>query len=261
MITAVIKAKNEAGQIADAIRSAKSLSDEIIVVDDSSSDNTAELARALGARVVCGRDHRGSIDLLDRQGFELVESGWILRMDADERLTPELVICLRRVAEGSAYSAVSYARLNYMFGAGVRHGGWFRPHQLGFFRADAWDRSWTAEMHTQVPVTGKVLTIAPRTAYMEHFDYESIDEFVHRTLSRYAAAEAREMYVQGVRFKRRHLLISPIVRILGRYFVRGGFLDGRRGLVLAALLGAYDVSRWSMLWELEKNGGHNGHED
>lgn len=253
MITAVIKAKNEANRIVDAVNSAQELADRVIVVDDSSSDDTAALARLHGAVVVQGISHFGSIDLLDRQGFEMVQEGWILRMDADERLTSELIKSLRAAAEDSSVSGVMYARLNYMFGSGVRHGGWFEPHQLGFFRAAAWERSWGAEMHTQVPVSGRVITVPSHVAFMEHHDYENVSQFVERTLSRYAAAEAREMFEQGVRFKLRYLLVSPFIRVWGRYFVRKGFLDGRRGLVLAALLGAYDISRWSMLWELEKD--------
>lgn len=254
MITAVIKAKNESDRIADAVRSAQRIADRVLVVDDSSSDDTAELARLMGADVVHGRPHQGSIDLLDRQGFEMVQDGWILRMDADERLTPELVERLRAAADDASVCGVKYARLNFMFGAGVRHGGWFEPHQLGFFRANAWDRSWGAEMHSQVPVAGNVITLPSSVAFMEHYDYDNIAQFVDRTLSRYARAEANEMFAQGVRFKPRYLLISPFVRIWGRYFLRKGFKDGRRGLVLAALLGAYDIARWSMLWELEK--GH-----
>lgn len=255
MITAVIKAKNEADRIAAAILSARLVADIVLVIDDASSDNTVAIAESTGARVIAGVPHHGSIDLLDRQGFEEVREGWILRMDADERVTPELARRLRAISGDEEASGARYARLNYMFGGGARHGGWFDPHQLGFFRFDAWDRTWGAEMHTQVPVFGQIHTVLPSDAFMEHFDYENIGQFVDRTLLRYASAEAAEMFARGVRFRKRKLLIGPFLRLWGRYVVRNGYRDGHRGLVLAALLGAYDIVRWSMLWELEKNNG------
>jgi glycosyltransferase involved in cell wall biosynthesis len=253
-ITAVIKARNEAAQIAMAIESALSLADEVIVVDDRSTDDTAAIAADLGARVLAGLEHHGRIDLLDRQGFGAVSTGWILRMDADERLTPALAAELRRATLLPNAVAVSYARLNHMFGDVVRHGGWFDPHQRGFFRADSWQRDWDGGIHSQVPLRtgGDSLVIDPDLAWMIHLDYSNIDTFIERTLRRYAAAEAAELAASGARFSRRRILIDPFIRTWGRYFIRRGYRDGDRGLVLAGLLGAYDLARWSLVWELQE---------
>lgn len=253
MITTIIKARNEARQIEETVASAFVLSDTVIVVDDCSTDSTAAIAEESGARVIRGEPHGGRIDLLDRQGFLEVSEGWILRMDADERLTPALVNALRTISREDSCVAVSYARLNYMFGQGVRHGGWFAAHQRGFFRASAWDRSWDGRIHSQVPVHGSIRTVDPAEAWMVHLDYEDIDTFVERTLRNYAAAEAKELSESGVKFSKRRILVDPFVRTWGRYFIRAGFRDGQRGLVLAGLLGAYDIMRWSLLWEIQKD--------
>lgn len=93
-ITAVIKAKNEAHQIADCIRSLESFATEIIVVDDHSTDNTKEIAEKLGARFILAKSKGRLINELDKIGFLAAASDWILRLDADERMTPGLSECL-----------------------------------------------------------------------------------------------------------------------------------------------------------------------
>ncbi|MGW3742123.1 glycosyltransferase family 2 protein [Streptomyces sp. NPDC005146] len=253
-ITAVIKAKNEAAQIQDAIASARLLASDVLVVDDHSTDATASLAAEAGAEVVRGEPHHGSIDLLDKQGFALVRSGWILRMDADERLTPTLARHLRWVTDDpSDLSGAKYARRYWMFGAPISSGGWLRPVQLGLFRADRWDSDWTAALHSQVPVAGRIATVDPRGgAWMEHYDYANVAEFATRSLMKYAAADAAQRYSRGERFRARTMIWSPFRKVVGRLVLRHGYRDGARGCVLAALLAAYDISVYAHLWDLER---------
>lgn len=88
-VTAVIVAHNEEEKIVEAINSARTLANKVIVIDDRSSDNTSRIATDLGASVVPAlKENYANPELLFRQGFLIVETGWVLRMDADERLTP-----------------------------------------------------------------------------------------------------------------------------------------------------------------------------
>lgn len=249
-VTAVIKAKNESHQIEDAIRSAYLLADRVLVVDDSSSDDTAALARACGATVLMGLEHNGHIDLLDRQGFSAVKSGWILRMDADERMTPELAAEAREIIELGNIAGIRYARLHVMFGAPVYFGGWFEPFQLGIFRSDSWDKNWTAATHSQVPVFGEIRTVNPKVASSVHFDYDNIPQFVERSLLRYAEIDAASRFNAGQRFKLLDLLLQPWMKFFGRLIIRQGFRDGHRGLVLAALLASYQICVACNMWYL-----------
>ncbi len=249
-ITTVIKAKNEESQIAEAIRSAFYISDVVIVVDDDSSDRTADIAIEHGAQVLKGCFHGGEIDKLDYLGFSQVKSGWILRMDADERITQELAGALLKVVQDGRYSGARFARLHVMFGEPVFGGGWFRPFQLAFFRSDSWDRSWKAGLHSQVPVKGKIQTIRPDIAHSIHFDYRTIEEFTLRSLLGYAKVDAYQKFADGERFSKSNLLCKPWTKFFGRFFIRGGYKDGNRGLVLAALLAAYEISVACFLWQL-----------
>ncbi|MCC7259713.1 MAG: glycosyltransferase family 2 protein [Alphaproteobacteria bacterium] len=252
-ITAVIKARNEARQIGDCIASLNGFATHILVVDDASTDDTAARAQAAGATVIPAQSQAGRIDELDRLGFTQVDEGWILRLDADERMTPTLAEKLKAIAANDNAHGVWFARMNILFGGWVRHGGWFLPNQLRFFRADAWDKNWDCAPHSHPQVTGAVLTLPAREEYATlHLNYDSIPQFVERTLLRYARLEAETRYAHGERFSAWKLLGRPLRRFCGRYIIRQGFRDGARGLILAGLLAAYDFLIAANLWDLAR---------
>jgi glycosyltransferase involved in cell wall biosynthesis len=252
-ITAIIKAKNEAHQICECLNSVKDFADEVIVIDDQSTDKTAALARDLGAIVITVPDRDQPLDILDRIGFLNATGDWLLRLDADERVTPSLARELRKTATDNRCVGVRFARKNMMFGGWARHGGWFKSDQLRFFRADAWDREWNLDLHSQVPVGGPIITLPAREDLATiHWDYNHISQFVNRGLINYAQAEALERHNSGSRFSSLRFVLKPIHRFLGRYIVRGGWRDGVRGLILAALLAAYDLCIEAYLWDIER---------
>ncbi|MBN1258073.1 MAG: glycosyltransferase family 2 protein [Planctomycetes bacterium] len=255
-ITLVIKARNEAGQILDCIESARCLADEIILVDDASDDHTVQLAEQAGARAISARSRDGMVDELDRIGFEAASGEWILRLDADERLTPSLAAKLRELAVTGQYDGISFARKNIMFGRWVRHGGWFKNDQTRFFRSSAWDRGWTCEPHLQPEIKGKVLRLPLREEYATiHYDYDSIAEFIQRTLLGYARTEALLAFRKNRQPSALRIVGKPLKRFLGRYFLRQGFRDGWRGFILAALLAGYDLCIESFLWDFHRREG------
>lgn len=255
LVSAVIKARNEAHQIAECITTLRGLADEVIVVDDRSSDETAAFARECGARVVLGRPHAGVINRLDVQGFLEASGTYLLRLDADERLTPGLASRLRTIAEEGRFAGARYARRYYFFGGWLDHGGWFRSQQLGFFRSDAWDRDWNCDIHSQVPVTGPIVEVPATTSTcMLHYDYFSIEEFSRRSLQTYARLEAAERIRVEPAFSAARMAKRALRRSAGRYFLRRGYRDGSRGAVVAGLLGAYEVCVEAYAWELRRNG-------
>jgi glycosyltransferase involved in cell wall biosynthesis len=227
---------------------------EIIVVNDMSSDDTAEIATASGAKIINAESKNGMIDVLDKIGFESVKGGWILRMDADERMIPTLAQALKEVTKSDRYTGVCFARKQIIFGEWVRNGGWFKNDQLRFFRADSWDSNWHCEIpHSQVPIKGPILVLPLQECYATiHYDYNTIDEFIQRTLKNYAMSEAYVALANGRRFSALRMIFKPIKRFMGRYFIRKGFRDGTRGLILAGLLAAYDFCIEANLWDLQR---------
>lgn len=253
-ISVVIKARNEERRIAACIGSVRGWADEILLVDDGSTDATAAIAQAEGARILPARSRERMINELDYIGFEHATGSWILRMDADEHMTPTLADALRNAAEGGKVNGVRFARKNILFGAWVRWGGWFKNDQLRFFRADAWDRTWAWEdIHSQVPVPEPILTLPLKADFATiHDDYDSVRHFVLRSLDAYAYHEALVAHRRGRAPSAGRMLLRPCKRFLGRYLLRQGFRDGWRGLVVAMLLGMYDACIEAHLWDLHR---------
>lgn len=255
-ISVVIKARNEEHRIAACIQSVRGWAEEILVVDDGSTDATAAVAEAEGARVLPARSRERMINELDYIGFQHATGAWILRMDADEHMTPTLGDALRAAAGEGRVNGVRFARRNILFGEWVRWGGWFKNDQLRFFRADAWDRTWAWEdIHSQVPVPEPILTLPLKPAFATiHHDYDSIRQFVSRSLDAYAYHEALVAHRRERAPSALRMLLRPCKRFFGRYLLRQGFRDGWRGLLLAMLLGMYDACIEMHLWDLHRQG-------
>lgn len=258
-VSAIIKAKNESHQIGACIHSLDGLADEVIVVDDRSSDGTSALALAAGAIVIAGCSRDGHINALDRLGFDTATGQWLLRLDADERMTPTLASELKRHAKHGSIDGVRFARQNIMFGAWARYGGWFKADQLRFFRRSSWDKSetgWEQSLHDHPTVRGNIVSLPEVADYATvHYDYDSVPEFASRSLEKYARTDAHVRYQLGFRFSAIRLVWRFPRTFLGRYLLRRGFKDGRRGLVLAALLAMYDCMIEINLWDLDRPQG------
>ena len=252
LITAVISVKNEAHQILSCIESVKQLVDHIIIVDDQSSDNTVQLCVDNGCDVVSGVDS-GNVELLNKQGFKLVKTGWILRIDADERITPKLAVELHRLSTDASISAISFARKNEMFGRLIEYGGWFEATQLRFFRADKWNQNWSGFIHTHPKINGKIVAIDKHNFHSIHLDYQNIRQFVQRSFHRYAFIEAKMLVKQGDKPSIVNMLYRPLKKSFGKYFIRRGFMDGKHGLVLALLLGVYELLIQLYIWDSYNN--------
>jgi (heptosyl)LPS beta-1,4-glucosyltransferase len=249
MITVVAKCKNEEKNIASMLTSIIDFADSVVIVDDFSTDRTAEIAISFGAKIIQAIPHDGQIDLLDKQGFKEVEHGWILRMDADERLTPELAKELKRLQNLDFHDGVKFARSNILFGKALRYGGWFESNRMGFFKTSSWDRSWDCKMHSQVPVNGEIYEISKYDAFMVHEDYSSVGQFIERTLLRYSATESEERKVD-IRFMQ--IFTKPLKKFLGKYFIRKGYKDGIHGLIIAILLSIYEILIILQVWDKKR---------
>lgn len=256
-ITAVIKARNEAGQLKECLASLDGFATEIIIVDDNSTDGTPELAGLLGAKVVRVAD-RGErpLEWLDQHGILAASGEWIVQMDADERMTPSLATRLKSVAASRLYQGVRYARKNFIWGAWIRHGGWFVADQLRFFRKAAFDTEWDAGIHTQPAIKGAILTLPTEEAFATlHYDYDTVEQFVRRTLLGYTKTEALMHFGRGRRCSLLKLVLRPPIVFFGRYLVRQGYKDGVRGIALAVFLAIYAFLVELHLWDLERREG------
>ena len=223
--------------------------DEVFVLDSGSTDRTRERALAMGARVEVQPflGHRRQ----KQRAAELAEHDWILSLDSDECLSAALrdeLEALVRAAVPADVSAVSMPRQNRYLGRVMRHGMFWPDRKVRLF--DRRRASWGGtDPHDRVEVAaGRVLAL---DGAIEHDSYRSFDE--HRaTVDRFAAIAARAMAEEG----RRASLFDPWLRAGAAFLkgavLKGGVLDGWRGLVAAAMSARYDRKKYALLRGLQR---------
>jgi glycosyltransferase involved in cell wall biosynthesis len=220
------------------------------VVDAESADKTAALAREFTHRVWV----RPWPGFAAQKNFALEQAtgDWILSLDADERVTPELADRIRRiVADDGPADGYSIPRRNLFWGAWVRHGGLYPDYQLRLFRRGA-GRFVEDAVHESVRVAGDVGTLAEP---LVHASYRDLEDFVQRS-NRYSTLAARDVIRRGSRVGLLALIFRPLARFLSMYIVQRGFLDGWRGLVV--LYADYVFLRTAKVWEARRAPGPHG---
>ena len=247
-ISVVIIAFNEEKRLEPALKSVEGVASEIVVVDAHSTDETVKLARRYGAKVF----ERKWTNFADQKNFANAQAAgpWILSLDADERLSPQLrgeLLDLRRTEPDGA--GFSMPRQVYYLGRWIRHSGWYPDRKVRLFRKDraAWEGDY---VHERLVLRGSVRGLR---GPIHHFTYDSISAHVAR-INTFSALGAQKLYARGKKGRFIHLLVLPAARFLKSYFLKLGILDGFPGLVIAALNGYAVFLRYAKLREIWKKG-------
>ena len=243
-LSVVIITLNEERNLAGCLDSV-SWADEKVVVDSGSSDGTVALAQQHGARVLT----RAFTNYADQKSFALAQATgeWILSLDADERVTPELAAEMRQAiaAPGDA-SAFSILRLDRLLGRWVRHGQGQSQYKLRLIRRG--QGQWQGTVHEVLVASGPVRRLR---APLLHYARDTVSDIVRKT-DRYTTIEAETLHAAAVRPSLWKMLLYPPGLCLYLYVVRLGFLDGAQGLVLAMLTAYYTFLKRAKLWELSR---------
>ena len=252
-LSVLLLAKNEEQNIEDCIRSV-SFADEIIVIDDFSTDRTAELARSLGARVV-QRALAG--DWGAQQTFAIQEAthDWIYFLDADERVSPRLAEHIKSiVAADDRRYAYANARLSYYFEQPLHHGGWFPDYVVRLLpRAGT---SVTGLVHPKIWHSCQEVKL-PREEYLVHYPYRDWTHYLGK-LNTYTTLAAQKSYNAGRRANLADMILHPVWASFRMYFLKRGFLDGRIGFILAVFHYFYTMAKYVKLYYLDKTNRHTG---
>jgi glycosyltransferase involved in cell wall biosynthesis len=239
MLSLAIIAKDEADRIAACIASVPQAG-EVIVLDSGSSDATAEVAAAAGARVI-RTDWPGHVAQKNRALAE-ARGDWVLSLDADERLSDE---ARRAIGDAMASDAAgaSFPRCSHWLGRPIRHGRWYPDRKLRLVRAGR--GRWVGDdPHDRLVVDGHVARL---TGDILHFPYRDLDEHL-RTMHRYGAISAQSLARRGVAAHWYDVALRPPAHFLDAYLLRRGFLDGLPGLVLAGLGASHVLAKWGRLY-------------
>ncbi len=239
-LTVVVAAKDEAANLAACIESIRWAS-EIIVVEDGSSDDTVLIAEKAGAAVV--KNPFETIGLQRNAAIASARSEWILVVDADERGSPELAREVGEVISAPRFDAYRVPRRNFFLGKEVRHGGWASDRPVRLFRSRI--RYNDSRVHEHVEVDGEVGELA---SPLGHEPYRSIDSWLEK-LGRYSEWWAQDRYDRGKRVGILSVVSRPSLRFLTMYIVRGGWMDGARGILLAAMASVSVFMKYARLWE------------
>ena len=236
--------RDAAGQLADCLASV-AFADEIVVVDSGSTDDTVELARSRGARVL--RHEWLGFGPQKQFAVEAASHDWVLCVDADERVSPGLRQQI--VSELNAPRGFVYAipRRNRFLGRWLRHGEGYPDWSVRLFhRAHA---RWGSE-----PVHEKVVSRSPvlkLSGDLLHDSAETLEKYLDKQ-NRYTSLQAEAMHAAGRRANALQLTISPFLRFFKYYVLRLGFLDGVPGLVHIAIGCMNSFNKYAKLKALER---------
>ncbi|MCD0502066.1 glycosyltransferase family 2 protein [Bordetella petrii] len=239
-LSVIIIAKNEAAHILGCLESV-AFADEFIVVDSGSTDNTVELARDFGAQVHVTADWPGFGPQKNR-ALDLATGDWILSIDADERVPPELADEIRAALAAPRADAYEIARLSDFCGRLIRHSGWWPDYVLRLFKRGT-ARFTDAAVHERVVPQGQVLRL---NGHFLHYPYPNLDALINK-VNRYSSDAAAMMHARGKRATVFSALGHGFWTFVRIYLIRRGFLDGRHGLVLAVTAAAGSFFRYAKL--------------
>jgi glycosyltransferase involved in cell wall biosynthesis len=241
LVSVTIITRDEGANI-DACLASVAWADEVLVVDCGSTDRTVEIARGRGARVIV-KDWPG---YGAQKNFAAAEAAndWILSVDADERVTPELEGEIRAtLAANPAGAGFRVPRVTWHLGRWIRTTDWYPDYQLRLYdrRRARWKER---RVHESVTADGPVGQLKHD---LQHYAYRDITHH-HETMDRYTTLAAEDMYASGRRAGFVDLALHPPAAFLRNYVLRRGFTDGMPGLIISAMNAHYVFLKFAKLW-------------
>ncbi|RYU84409.1 glycosyltransferase family 2 protein [Hymenobacter persicinus] len=241
-LSAVIITFNEEANIGRCLTALAGVADEVLVVDSFSTDQTVEICRQHGARVI----HHAFEGYVEQKNFATAAArhDHVLQLDADEVLTDELRRSIEQAKNHWQHAGYTLARLTNYCGTWVRHGGWYPDRKLRLYdrRLGRWEGLLLHERYELAP--GQ--TVGALAGDLLHYSYHSVEQHVSQ-LNRFTSIAAAELALRG---KRRvtvfHLLLKPLWKFVHGYFFRLGLLDGFAGLCIAG------ISAWGVFLKFAK---------
>lgn len=246
-ISALIIARNEAGNIERAVKSLEGMA-EVIVIDSGSSDGTAEIAGRSGARVY-STDWPGYAEQRKR-ALEKASGDWCLFLDADEELDSDLQRIIKSIEPETGVSGYYLRRSNHFLGRRLKHGRWANDWQLRLFlKKDAEIKK--SQVHEGVMVKNRTERLMGGNII--HHTSPTLARHLEK-MNLYTTLEASQKGQQGNKFSLGKMLFSPSVEFWKQYLFQGGFRDGLPGLAVASLSALYKVLVMAKMFEAGQTG-------
>jgi glycosyltransferase involved in cell wall biosynthesis len=244
MISAVILTKNEEENI---LRCLQSLSwcDELIVVDDNSTDKTIEIAKKKGAKVY-SRLLKNDFSAQRNFGLDKAKNDWVLFIDADEKVTSALwyEIMSHTNNPTNEYAGFYIKRIDTMWHKELKHGETGKIKLLRLAKKQS--GKWQNNVHEVWKVNGKTLTL---NNSMLHYPHPSVGTFL-KEINLYTDLRSEELYKKKKQVNWWSIIFYPKAKFIHNYILRAGFLDGLPGLVFALMMSFHSFLVRAKLWLL-----------
>ncbi|MFO7573698.1 MAG: glycosyltransferase family 2 protein [Bacteroidales bacterium] len=226
MLSTVIITLNEALNIERAILSVRGISDDIVVVDSGSTDDTAGICRRLGARVIV-RPWEGYSATKNYANTQAANP-WILSLDADEALSTELKESIQKHVKGELpmNRVFSFNRLTSYCGKWIHHSGWYPDRKIRIWHRDF--GQWEGMIHEALAFRGKPEVVHLRGDLL-HYSFHTREEYL-KQMDNFTTLAAESLFKSGKRAGYPKIILAPVIRFLRDYLIRGGYRDGRAGL-------------------------------
>ncbi len=216
--------------------------DEVVVADSESTDNTVKIAQQYPVKVV--PILRTNFSEMRNAGLKQLSGDWVLLIDADERVTPELANEIQRVLADSPKEVGFYMTMHHYFlGKWIKHCGWHPRYKLRLYKRTE-NSFYKGLVHESLNIQGEIGYLKN---HIDHFSYTSIEQFVNKT-NLYTTLAAQEALNKGRRVNLFKIVFRPIRHFLKTYLFRLGFLDGVHGLILCVLQSYYVFLRTVKTW-------------
>ncbi|MBU3824297.1 MAG: glycosyltransferase family 2 protein [Candidatus Oceanisphaera merdipullorum] len=243
-LAAVLIVKNEAENLADCLATLDWV-DEIVVLDSGSTDSTQAVSEAAGARFFVNSDWPG-FGKQRQIAQSHVQSDWILWVDADERVTPELRTSIEAVlAKPQANTVYSIPRLSWVFGRFIRHCGWYPDRVLRLYPKALTGYN-DALVHEKVQLN-KGVNVQKLQGDLLHYTYQNLEHYLVKSAG-YASAWAEQRRQRGKRASISQGVLHGLGCFIKMYVIKLGFLDGKQGFLLSVLSAHSTFVKYADLW-------------
>lgn len=238
---------NEARQIEATLRSVASFADEILVVDSFSSDETPEIARRHGARVL----QRAFSGYGDQKAWATQQArfDWTLNLDADEVVDERLADAILAFKKNPGAGAAEVQRLTYYLGQPIYHGGWYPDRLVRLF--DRRQGQWARQSIHESWIPGEGIKPVRLKGKLHHYSYHRISDHL-RQIEHFSELNARAAVDRGKKAPLLLLLAAPAWTFFHTYFLRAGFLDGYYGYLIARFSAMATLAKYAKIREIRK---------
>ena len=254
-VSGIITTLNEEKNIADVIRSLRQVCDEVIVVDSNSHDRTREIAEAEGAKVYV-QPYLGD-GIQKNVALQYVKNLWVLSVDADERLTPELVKFIEETDfDSTPYDGFAIRRRNLVGSRWIKVCGWYPDYLVRLYRHDKL-RFRDVKQHSRVPLDNTLRIKAD----LIHYRYKNIGDLFAKPERNYSSRGAKILYLKGKKAHAWTPVLHGIGAFLSNYLLRGGSLGGIDGLTLSLAVANNSYLKYAKLLEWQRDEKVRAQED